>query len=226
MAVQLASVVPFGRSLDEYCRMFNLSAADLSGRVLGVGDGPASFNAEATQQGMIVVSVDPIYSFSKDEILERFNAVVDTIIEQVSATADDYVWDVYQSPEGLRAQREQVLHRFLDDYELGKQQGRYYVGSLPHLDFADQSFDLALCSHLLFLYSDHLDYDFHRRALHEMLRVSREVRLFPLLTMMLERSPHLDPLLEDLASAGYRTNLVRVAYEFQKGGHTMLQVSH
>jgi hypothetical protein len=45
MAMKLEKVVPFGRSLDEYLKMFALSASDLQQRILGVGDGPASFNA-------------------------------------------------------------------------------------------------------------------------------------------------------------------------------------
>jgi hypothetical protein len=46
MAMQLDQVVPFGRSLDEYCQMFALSEDDLARTIIGVGDGPASFNAE------------------------------------------------------------------------------------------------------------------------------------------------------------------------------------
>ena len=85
-------------------------------------------------------------------------------------------------------------------------------------------FDLALCSHLLFLYSKHLDYAFHRSAVLEMLRVSQEVRIFPLLTLMLERSPHLAPLTVELRQAGYQVEVLQVAYEFQKGGNEMLVV--
>ena len=44
---------------------------------------------------------------------------------------------------------------------------------------ADDSFDLALCSHLLFLYTDHLDAAFHIAAVQELLRVAGEVRIFP-----------------------------------------------
>jgi hypothetical protein len=80
MAMQLDAVVPFGRSLDEYTRMFTLTPQDLSQRILGVGDGPASFNAEATAQRSMVVSIDPIYCFSGAEILHRFDAVVDSIM--------------------------------------------------------------------------------------------------------------------------------------------------
>ena len=52
----LDKVVPWGRSFDEYRRMFALTDADLRGRILGCGDGPAAFNAEATRLGMRVTS--------------------------------------------------------------------------------------------------------------------------------------------------------------------------
>jgi hypothetical protein len=50
-SVQLHEVVPWGRSLDEYRAMFALAEGDLQGRLLGCGDGPASFNAELTELG-------------------------------------------------------------------------------------------------------------------------------------------------------------------------------
>jgi hypothetical protein len=92
------------------------------------------------------------------------------------------------------------------------------------LPFVDGAFDLALCSHLLFLYSQHLDYGFHRSSVLEMLRVSQEVRIFPLLTLMLERSPYLDPLMDELRQAGYQVEVMQVAYELQKGGNEMLVI--
>jgi hypothetical protein len=224
MAMQLDAVVPFGRSLDEYTQMFGLTPTDLSHRILGVGDGPASFNAEASQQGASVISIDPIYCFTGAEILQRFDAVVDNIFEQVKATADDYVWGYHKSPEDLRYHREQAIQAFLADYALSKKGDRYQAAELPRLPFADGAFDLALCSHLLFLYSQHLDYAFHRSSVLEMLRVSQEVRIFPLLTLMLERSPHLDPLMIELREAGYQVEVVQVVYELQKGGNEMLVI--
>ena len=59
----LSSVVPWGRSFDEYVRMFALAESDLESRILGCGDGPASFNVEATRRGATVVSCDPLYQF-------------------------------------------------------------------------------------------------------------------------------------------------------------------
>ena len=48
--------------------MFDLTNVDLETQILGCGDGPASFNAEMKALGHTVVSVDPIYQFSADQI--------------------------------------------------------------------------------------------------------------------------------------------------------------
>lgn len=224
MAMQLEKVVPFGRSLDEYQRIFNLDETDRQRRILGVGDGPASFNAEATPLGWQVTSIDPLYEFSGAEILDRFNQVVDDIIQQIENSPGDWVWSYHKSPDDLRQNRLKALQAFMADYELGKQQGRYRLEAVPHLQCADQSFDLALCSHLLFLYSDHYDLQFHLDAIQEMLRVSAEVRIFPLLTLMLQRSPYLDAVVQTFSDRGYQVTIVPVCYELQKGGNQMLQI--
>ena len=54
---------------------------------------------------------------------------------------------------------------------------------LPTLPFADRSFDLALSSHFLFLYTEQFDESFHRSSIVEMCRVADEVRVFPLLAL-------------------------------------------
>lgn len=224
MAMQLNKVVPFGRSLDEYQKMFRLSPTDLDQAILGVGDGPASFNAEMTALGKSVISVDPVYEFQANEIETQFHAVVDGIIAQVQATPGDWVWSYHRSPDHLKENRIKVLQTFVTDYDNGKAEGRYILGELPHLTFATAQFDLALCSHFLFLYSEHFSYDFHRASVLEMLRVATEVRIFPLLTLMLDRSPHLQPLIAELQAKGFWVSIEKVEYELQKGGNEMLRV--
>jgi hypothetical protein len=224
MAMILDQVVPFGRSLSEYRHIFNLGEADLNRRILGVGDGPASFNATLSQMGKSVISLDPVYQFTGPEIRQRFDAVVDTIIDQVKATPNDWVWTYHASADDLRQRRLDAIATFLADYNLGKTQGRYVVGELPHLPWADQTFDLALCSHFLFLYSDHYDYEFHRRSLWEMLRVSPEVRIFPLLTLGLQTSPYIAAIVQEFTQPAYTVTLETVPYELQRGGNQMLKI--
>ena len=66
MAFQLDSVVPWGRNTDEYFSMFHLSDKDKNLKIAGFGDGPASFNYEATKSGYSITSFDPIYQFTKE----------------------------------------------------------------------------------------------------------------------------------------------------------------
>ncbi|MEA5602213.1 SAM-dependent methyltransferase [Nostoc sp. UHCC 0252] len=225
MAMVLDKVVPFGRSMDEYIKIFNLIDTDLNQKIIGIGDGPASFNAEMTSQNKSVVSVDPLYQFSGDEILQRFNEVVDNIINQVRATSNDWVWSYHKSPDDLRHNRVKVIQEFLSDYEAGKKSNRYIVGELPKLAFKNQEFDIALCSHLLFLYSDHLDYNFHLNSIEEMLRIAKEIRIFPLITLMWKNSQHLDKIVKHYTSLGYKVEIEEVEYELQPGGNKMLKIT-
>ena len=155
--MKLREIVPWGRSFDEYRRMFALDDGDLAGRILGCGDGPASFNAEATAAGYAVVSCDPIYAFTAEDIRRRVEETYDAVISQVRLHPERFVWDAFRDPDDLGRQRLAAMGRFLVDFERGKQEGRYVAASLPGLPFADGEFRLALVSHLLFLYSEHLD---------------------------------------------------------------------
>jgi SAM-dependent methyltransferase len=224
MAFTLDQIVPWGRSLSEYRRMFSLTEADLAGSLIGVGDGPASANAELAAQGRRMVSVDPIYSFSAAEIQRRIDDTYARIVDQLWPIRDSYVWEEFADPDALGRHRMAMMGRFLADYEQGRQEGRYVVGALPTLDFADGQFDLALCSHFLFLYSEQLSYEFHLAAVQELCRIAREVRIFPLLNLAVQPSPHLAPLRAALAEQGYHSDVVQVNYEFQRGGNQMLTV--
>ncbi|WP_019501068.1 hypothetical protein [Pseudanabaena sp. PCC 6802] len=225
MVMQLEGVVPFGRSFDEYVKIFDLTARDLSKTILSVADGPASFNAEGTKLGYRIKSIDPLYSFTAEQIRNRFYEVVDNIIEQVERTPDDWLWAYHSSPRGLRENRERAISLFCDDYENGKEQGRYAIGELPGLKYRDCEYELGLCSHFLFLYSDHFDEAFHLDSILEMLRVCQEVRIFPLLTLMLQPSPHLRTIVEYLEKTGYTCEIRRVSYELQRGGNEMLKIT-
>jgi chorismate mutase-like protein len=224
MAFSLNEIVPWGRSFDEYTSMFGLTQTDLSGHILGCGDGPASFNAEATQRGHSVISCDPLYQFSAAQIERRIHETYDTIMEELRPNLNNYVWDAFGSPEGLGQARMTAMRTFLADYERGKREGRYVNARLPSLPFPDRAFDLALCSHLLFLYSEHLSPEFHRTAITEMCRVAREVRIFPLLDLGSKRSIHLAPILSELKKNSDETAIIQVDYEFQKGANAFLCV--
>ena len=224
MAFHLDSVVPWGRSFDEYVRMFALSEADLAGRILGCGDGPASFNAEASRRGHRIVSCDPIYQYSVDEIRDRIDATFDEILEQARANESEFIWTTIASVEALGQVRRSAMEEFMDDFGLGLEEGRYVRASLPDLLFNDGEFDLALCSHFLFLYADHLTESFHLDAIREMTRVALEVRIFPLLALGSRPSPYVRTVAEHLRTEGYNVDIEAVDYEFQRGGNEMMRI--
>ena len=71
-----------GRSFNEYLDIFNLSEEDMTRDIVGVGDGPASFNARMYQRGTPIISVDPIYRYSEVELRQRIQETYDDVIAQ------------------------------------------------------------------------------------------------------------------------------------------------
>lgn len=224
MGVTLDKVVPWGRSYDEYVSMFGLSEDDLTLRILGCGDGPAAFNSLLTECGGSVVSVDPIYAFDAAQIRTRVAEAYDIVMTQARKNQDDYVWEAIPSVEQLGSIRMSAMENVLADFDTGKQEGRYIAGELPSLPFDNGQYDIALSSHFLFLYSAQLSAEFHLQALQEMLRVSREVRVFPLLTLDGTPSPYLHLVNGHFEKNGFDVKIKRVPYEFQRGGNEMLVI--
>ena len=223
--MQLTEAVPWGRLASEYISMFALTPQDMNGRILDCGGGPSSFTSELTRQGRQVVSCDPLYQFTIEEISQRIDATYIRMTALNEANRDNFLWDMYDSPAKLGQIRMRAMRLFLEDYAAGKEQGRYVVGELPCLPFPSESFDLALCSHFLFTYSEQFTTEFHVQSVIEMARVAREVRVFPLLTAFDgQLSPHLPGVMERLREQGCSVEVCPVAYEFQRGGNKILCV--
>jgi len=221
----LERIVPWGRSFDEYVAMFALTGDDLRRSMLACGDGPASFNSTLTRRGGKVVSVDPIYQFSAQLIRSRIEQTFEEVIEQTGKNMDEFVWDHIRSVGELGRIRVAAMEEFLTDFASGVMAGRYIPGALPHLPFGHQKFDLTLCSHFLFLYSNLFTADFHVASIKEMCRVAHEARIFPLLELGSRKSRHLENVIATLTGDGYKGIIESVGYEFQKGGNEMLRVT-
>jgi hypothetical protein len=96
--MQLNKIIPWGRTFAEYRDMFALSDADLNQKILGCGDGPASFNAQMTELGYSVVSIDPVYQFSAEQICQP-SPYLEPVIQEFSS-------------QGLDVQVRQVEYEF------------------------------------------------------------------------------------------------------------------
>ncbi|MBU0485353.1 MAG: SAM-dependent methyltransferase [Proteobacteria bacterium] len=222
MSFTLAEVVPWGRSYDEYLAMFSLTPVDLQQKILGCSDGPASFNRVLSARGGAIISIDPIYYFTVEEIKKRIDETYEVVLAQTRKNKDEFIWENIASVEELGRIRMAAMTSFLEDYSQGKAQGRYRADSLPHLSFNDQEFGLALCSHFLLLYSAQLSLEFHLASIRELCRVAPEVRIFPLLELGAKKSRHLKSLVTKLEKEDYHIEIRKVAYQFQKGGNEMM----
>jgi hypothetical protein len=205
--------------------MFSLTSKQLKLNILSVADGPASFNCELTSKDGSVTSIDPLYKYTKQQLKSRIDEVFETVLEEARRNKNKFVWKNIHSVKELGEIRMRAMEAFLSDFEKGKKQKRYIAAELPNLPFRDKQFDLCLCSHFLFLYSGHLSLNFHHQALAEMIRVSKEVRVFPLLTLNGDKSEYLNPTIDNLINKGHTANTKKVNYEFQRGGNEILVIN-
>ncbi|MGE0120407.1 MAG: class I SAM-dependent methyltransferase [Dongiaceae bacterium] len=223
-AFDFRETVPWGRNREEYAAFFELAALPPTTRILDCAAGPSSFAADMAGRCRRIVAIDPLYGCSAGTIAGRVEETAALMLDGLRRAQARFVWDLYGTPETLIAARRAAMQRFLDDFGQAAGVGRYVAATLPALPFRAGTFDLVLCSHFLFLYGGLLDGAFHARAIEEMLRVGREARVFPLLGLDGELSPHLEPVRRRLEGRGCVSELRRVDYEFQRGGNRMLCV--
>lgn len=224
-AFNLVEARPWGRDLTDYQAFFRLADVPRGARILDCAAGPASFAAVMNARGCDVTAADPLYAHRAAAIARRIDETAPLMLEGLHAAGDRFLWCDGETPESHCALRRAAMARFLADYADPACRGRYLAAALPRLPFRDGTFDLALCSHFLFLYSVQLDLAFHLAAVTELLRVAREVRLFPLLDLDGRPSAHLPAVLRTAEREGFVATVERVPYEFQKGGNEMLRVT-
>jgi SAM-dependent methyltransferase len=213
------------RSYLEYKAMFELTPEDLTGSVLDCNGGMSSLAAELNTQGVTATAVDPAYNLDDDQMVTKVADWLRDGEEIASRNPDRYTWKWYGSAAKRNNLKGNAAASFLDDFR--SHPDRYVAASLPDLPFPDNSFDLVLCSHLLFTWANSYGYEWHLAALREMVRVARrEVRVFPL---VIQRSGEpvlfLNDLRDALAAAGHKNEVREVEYEFQVGARSMLSIT-
>ncbi|HAF97385.1 class I SAM-dependent methyltransferase [Paenibacillus lactis] len=222
--LELNRVVFIGRTYEEYMQMFDLQAGELAGKkILDCPAGACSFTAHAAAAGLDVTASDIAYDHRIDD-LER-KGLEDTAhaMESMEQTKRNFVWDFYGDVAGVSRHRHQALQDCVSDMRAHPE--RYVAAVLPELPFCEEQFDLVLSAHFLFMYSDRLDYDFHRNTIRELLRVaSEEVRIFPLADLSGNRYEYLERLIQDLEAEGLEVTEKQVSYEFMINGNSMLQI--
>ncbi|MEM9540676.1 MAG: class I SAM-dependent methyltransferase [Cyanobacteria bacterium P01_E01_bin.42] len=223
----LERVTFYGRSLAEYERMFLLDFSERTGQsILDCPSGPASFSRQGRELGLRVRAVDPQFSRTPEELLAIATRDIDYVLSKIAETAHERKWDYYESLESLKKRQSEILHSFIEDYKADwPARTNYITASLPHLPFANNSFDLALSGHFLFSFHAHFPTTAIADSLLELARVAREVRVFPLRTNEQNRNmPFVD--LEKITATLHQNGLiVRIEpseFEFQIGANEVL----
>ena len=225
MTLQLENIVITGRTFEEYSAFFDLNLEDLKHKkVLDCPSGASSFVATVSKNGIEAKGVDVIYGFDKDSIESQGIKSIEKIYEDTS-WMDANKMDFYKSKENHRFQRESALKAFISDYN----KENYMLAKLPNLPFENDSFDVIVSSHLLFVYDDRFDYEFHKNSILEMLRIAKEVRIFPLVDFKNGRaneeknfSPFVYRLLEELSN--FKCEILKTDFEFQPRANFYLKI--
>lgn len=172
-----------------------------------------------------MVVVDPVYAASVGWLAAH--AVEEAVRgnRHTGSSLDSFVWTFFADITDHLNRRTASARVFGAD--LTANPSTYVAVSLPRLPFRDRSFDLVLSSHLLFMYADRLDENFHVAAACEMARVvRREVRIFPLISDTGSDTTTLVQAVRDaLEPRGFASTIRPSPYEFQKGGDDMLIIA-
>lgn len=225
MAFELSTVVPWGRTLEEYKIMFKLNETDLQKSIASFGDGPSSFNAEMKKMNYKIISFDPIYAFTKEQLIGRIQETKDIVMEQTRKNKENFCWTTIKDLNELEKIRMDAMNNFILDFEGGIKENRYIPHELPNkTNFIEKHFDIGLSSHFLLLYSQ-LGLDFHIKAINEMLRICKEVRIFPILDLDAKVSNLLEEIIKYYNNK-YNVSIIETNYEFQKNGSKMLSINH
>jgi hypothetical protein len=216
----------FGRTLGEYLKIFDLDLIEWRGKkILDCPAGASSFVAEAAKMGISATGCDPLYGKDIKDLLDRAKSDTQRSLDEIHHSEDLYNWLFYPSLTALKEYRSAAMERFARDYPIGCTQGRYVQGALPELPFEDQSFDLVLSSHFLFVYGDQFGYDFHLASILELHRVcSREVRIYPIQSIDSRPYQAMDRLLADLEHRNILASIVSVPFEFQRNANQQLRL--
>ena len=154
-----------GRSYQEYLKMFNLKEKYLKNqKILDCAAGASSFTPKSLKNGFKVKAVDILYDIDLEFLKNRCKDDFNTLLRVHSDLKHKMDWSFFRSTGEMIKDRVMVYHKFIEDYQ--KRKGKNYIkAQLPNLPFEDEHFSLVLCSHLLFLYEDRLNYQFHLESI-------------------------------------------------------------
>lgn len=225
MNLDLDRIVFIGRTYSEYLDMFDLHESELEGRtILDCPAGACSFTAEGSRRGFDIMAADIAYQFGPDELELKGVKDLEHAKVRLQEAQGEYIWDYYCTVEGHQKHREEALSQSSQHRRQFPE--KYMYAEFPKLPFADQSVDLTLSAHFLFMYADRLSKQFHEESLLELMRITREeIRIFPLVDLSSRRYEALDELIQLAISKGWVAEELKSDYQFQKHADHYLKLT-
>ena len=224
--LQLDHIVLLGRSLAEYSQYFDLqNLRSDEDHVLDMGAGVSSLCAELSERGHHVTAADPIYDLSPDIIASKCRRDIDDVITQLPEHAHQYRWEYYRDISDLKQHREDAYQGFLRHFRVNPI--NYVKAELPQTPFHVNEFTVTFVSHCLFLYDDRLDYEFHKRSIMELARItSREIQIYPLTNFNANKSSFVDRIQQDQDLSALHFHIEQIDFEFVKNSHERLRITN
>lgn len=213
-----------GRSWVEYIKMFDLNLEKLnSNKILDCAAGASSFTSFMLKNGYDATAVDLLYDKDSEFLKNRCKNHLQALVDALEKIEGEFVWSFFNNLEELKNHRMESCRDFNNDYKINKGK-RYLKADLTQLPFPDNSFNMVLCAHLLFIYDHRLDLNFHQKTVEEMVRVScEEVRIYPLVKNKGQKSIYVDKIIQNMPET-VETEIVEVDYQFRRGGNEMLRI--
>ena len=197
--------------------MYALQESDLVGRrVLDCPGGPDALVADGLKRGLDIRAIDPQYVDEPDVLEARGHEDITRTMEQWQADSEN-AW-TQEMADDFQRLKLVALEQFTAAYREHRE--RFIPGMLPDLPFEDDSFDLVLSGNFLFAYAsvergglmatDEFGLDFHMESVRELVRVGREVRMFPTFALLgpARRQEFVEPVMDALRSDGHEVELI------------------
>ena len=216
--------VLWGHHANEYKEMFDLNDDHFSLPLLEYGCGPSALNSTVHDKNSLVVSIDPLFSLGKSDLLQKTTLMFDE--RALALRSDPLLLDVtaYGGLDAFIAYRKQGMALFFKDYEQGLTAKRYRADAIDSLPFDDFTFNMALSSHYFFGDGNIHSVDDTLSMIKSLARVAKEVRIFPLLNRPSVTSEQLGPVLLGLQQNNYGVEVREVACSLYPAGNAMLRI--
>ncbi len=209
-------------SLADYQRIFALPKENQPIKILDFPGRISSVNAELSAQGVHIVSGDNLYQLSPNAMQQHVKKILKEKIDFLQRNLH-----MLTSPDEKLANQvisdwQKSAELFLDDYELGKKQGRYQAMHQPRLIQDDQPFDLLLCA----------DFFFHgqnqtisaQELMNQLCLLAIELRIFPISDEKKNINTELGPLMLALQQRNFGVEVKAVNFPQRSNGHAMLRI--